>query len=39
MWSKEGVPMVGERRFADTTHPEHEWFRGLAERHLQRALQ
>jgi hypothetical protein len=28
--------MADERKF--TSHPEREWFRGVAEHHLQRAL-
>jgi aminoglycoside phosphotransferase (APT) family kinase protein len=31
--------MAGPLRIAGTSHPEREWFRSLAERHLQRALQ
>jgi len=31
--------VAGPLRIADTSHPEREWFRDLAERHLQRALQ
>jgi hypothetical protein len=31
--------VAGPLRIADTSHPEREWFRSLAERHLQRALQ
>ena len=31
--------VAGPLRIADTGHPEREWFRSLAERHLQRALQ
>jgi hypothetical protein len=31
--------VAGPLRIADTAHPEHEWFRDLAVRHLQRALQ
>lgn len=30
--------VAGPLRIAGTSHPEREWFRGLAERHLQRAL-
>ena len=30
--------VAGSLRIADTSHPEREWFRSLAERHLQRAL-
>jgi hypothetical protein len=30
--------VAGPLRIAGTAHPEHEWFRSLAERHLQRAL-
>ena len=30
--------VAGPLRIADTSHPEREWFRSLAERHLQRAL-
>ncbi len=30
--------VAGPLRIADTSHPEREWFRDLAERHLQRAL-
>jgi hypothetical protein len=31
--------VAGPLRIADTSHPEREWFRSLAEHHLQRALQ
>jgi hypothetical protein len=31
--------VAGPLRIADTSHPKREWFRGLAEWHLQRALQ
>jgi hypothetical protein len=31
--------VAGPLRIADTSHPEREWFRWLAEQHLQRALQ
>jgi hypothetical protein len=31
--------VAGPLRIAGTTHPEREWFRGVAEHHLQRALQ
>jgi Phosphotransferase enzyme family len=31
--------VAGPLRIADTSHPEREWFRGVAEHHLQRALQ
>jgi hypothetical protein len=31
--------VAGPLRIADTSHPEREWFRWLAEHHLQRALQ
>jgi hypothetical protein len=31
--------VAGTSRMADTSHPEREWFRGVAEHHLQRALQ
>jgi hypothetical protein len=31
--------VAGPLRIAGTGHPEREWFRSLAERHLQRALQ
>jgi hypothetical protein len=31
--------VAGPLRIAGTSHPEHEWFRGVAEHHLQRALQ
>jgi len=31
--------VAGPLRIADTNHPEREWFRGLAERHLQRVLE
>jgi hypothetical protein len=31
--------VAGPLRIAGTSHPEREWFRSLAERHLQRALQ
>jgi hypothetical protein len=31
--------VAGPLRIAGTSHPEREWFRGLAEHHLQRALQ
>jgi hypothetical protein len=31
--------VAGPLRIADTSHPEREWFRSLAEYHLQRALQ
>jgi Phosphotransferase enzyme family len=31
--------VAGPLRIADTSHPEREWFRSLAERHLRRALQ
>jgi aminoglycoside phosphotransferase (APT) family kinase protein len=31
--------VAGPLRIAETSHPEREWFRGLAEHHLQRALQ
>jgi hypothetical protein len=30
--------VAGPLRIAGTGHPEHEWFRGVAEHHLQRAL-
>ena len=30
--------VAGPLRIADTSHPEREWFRSLAEHHLQRAL-
>jgi hypothetical protein len=30
--------VAGPLRIAGTSHPEREWFRSLAERHLQRAL-
>jgi aminoglycoside phosphotransferase (APT) family kinase protein len=30
--------VAGPLRIAGTSHPEREWFRDLAERHLQRAL-
>lgn len=30
--------VAGPLRIADTDHPQHEWFRGLAEYHLQRVL-
>ena len=30
--------VAGPLRIADTSHPERAWFRGLAERHLQRVL-
>jgi Phosphotransferase enzyme family len=30
--------VAGPLRIAGTSHPEREWFRGLAEHHLQRAL-
>jgi len=30
--------VAGPLRIADTSHPEREWFRGLAEHHLQRVL-
>ena len=31
--------VAGPLRIADTSHPEHEWFRWLAEHHLQLVLQ
>ena len=31
--------VAGPLRIADTSHPEREWFRGLAEYHLQRVLE
>jgi len=31
--------VAGPLRIADTSHPEREWFLGVAEHHLQRALQ
>ena len=31
--------VAGPLRIADTSHPEREWFRGVADHHLQRALQ
>jgi aminoglycoside phosphotransferase (APT) family kinase protein len=31
--------VAGPLRIAGTSHPEREWFRSLAEHHLQRALQ
>jgi aminoglycoside phosphotransferase (APT) family kinase protein len=31
--------VAGPLRIAGTSHPEREWFHGLAEHHLQRALQ
>jgi hypothetical protein len=31
--------VAGPLRMADTSHPEHEWFRRLAEHHLQLVLQ
>jgi hypothetical protein len=31
--------VAGPLRIAGTSHPEREWFRGLAEHHLQRALE
>jgi hypothetical protein len=31
--------VAGPLRIADTSHPEHAWFRSVAEHHLQRALQ
>lgn len=31
--------VAGPLRIAGTSHPEREWFRGVAEHHLQRALQ
>jgi hypothetical protein len=31
--------VAGPMRIAGTSHPERDWFRSLAERHLQRALQ
>jgi hypothetical protein len=31
--------VAGPLRIADTTHPERDWFRALADRHLQRALE
>jgi hypothetical protein len=31
--------VAGPLRIADTSHPEREWFRRVAEHHLQRALQ
>lgn len=31
--------VAGPLRIADTSHPEHEWFRDLAEHHLQLVLQ
>jgi Phosphotransferase enzyme family len=31
--------VAGPLRIADTGHPDREWFRGVAEHHLQRALQ
>jgi hypothetical protein len=30
--------VAGPLRIADTSHPERDWFRGVAEHHLQRAL-
>jgi aminoglycoside phosphotransferase (APT) family kinase protein len=30
--------VAGPLRIADTSHPEREWFRGVAEYHLERAL-
>jgi hypothetical protein len=30
--------VTGPLRIADTSHPEREWFRDLAEYHLQRVL-
>ena len=30
--------VAGPLRIADTSHPQREWFRSLAEHHLQRAL-
>jgi len=30
--------VAGPLRIADTSHPERDWFRSLAEHHLQRAL-
>jgi Phosphotransferase enzyme family len=30
--------VAGPLRIAETSHPEHDWFRSLAEHHLQRAL-
>jgi len=30
--------VAGPLRIADTSHPERDWFRSLAEQHLQRAL-
>ena len=30
--------VAGPLRIAGTSHPEREWFRGVAEHHLQRAL-
>jgi hypothetical protein len=31
--------VAGPLRIAGTSHPERDWFRNLAEHHLQRALQ
>jgi aminoglycoside phosphotransferase (APT) family kinase protein len=31
--------VAGPLRIADTSHPDREWFRGVAEHHLRRALQ
>jgi hypothetical protein len=31
--------VAGPLRIADTSHPDREWFRSVAERHLKRALQ